>query len=87
MAWQFHDPEHQKGLIQAFRREGCPDTAIRCVLHDLSPKSVYSVTNLDSHETVNVDAGHLATTGLTITLREKPAAAIFTYEINEQKQE
>ncbi|MCX5758970.1 MAG: alpha-galactosidase, partial [Candidatus Hydrogenedentes bacterium] len=73
MAWQFHDPEHQKGLIQAFRRQDCPDTAIHCVLHDLDPKSVYDVTDLDSHETVH-------NTGFTITLTRKPAAAIFTYE-------
>ena len=84
MAWQYHDPKNQKGLIQAFRREDCTDNAIRCVLHDLYPASVYDVTDLDSHETVPVDARDLLTAGFTITITQKPAAAIFTYEINKQ---
>ena len=82
MAWQFHDPERQKGLIQAFRRQDCPDAAIRCVLHGLDGKSAYKLTDLDSQEVVHVDGCDLLTAGFTITRTKKPAAAIFIYERN-----
>jgi len=81
MAWQFHDPENKKGLIQAFRRQDCTDTVLRCVLHGLDPNSVYGVTNLDTRETVQISASILLGEGFAIALEQKPAAAIFTYEI------
>ncbi len=80
IAWQFHDPENRKGLIQAFRRQDSPDTTLRCVLHALDPKATYALTNLDSHETTHTPANELLTSGFTITLAQKPAAALFTYE-------
>ncbi|MCX5771598.1 MAG: alpha-galactosidase [Candidatus Hydrogenedentes bacterium] len=79
MAWQFHDAEEQRGLVQAFRRQECETTEIRCSLHGLDEKSAYEVTNLDTHETAPFSGNHLLNDGLTITLSEKPAAAIFTY--------
>ena len=81
MAWQFHDAESQEGLIQAFRRQDCPEDALSCFLHDLDPKLAYSFTNLDSHETTQISADDLSNKGFTVTLTQKPAATIFTYEV------
>ncbi|HPO12677.1 MAG TPA: alpha-galactosidase [Candidatus Hydrogenedentes bacterium] len=79
MAWQFHDPEKQQGLIQAFRRQDCPDDAITCILHGLDPKSIYAITNLDTHAALRIAGSDLLSKGFTITLQQKPAAALFTY--------
>jgi alpha-galactosidase len=79
MAWQFHDADEQKGLVQAFRRQDCETAEIRCVLHGLDPKLAYEVTNLDTRETVRLTGDDLLNSGITIRLSEKPAAAILTY--------
>ena len=87
MAWQFHDPKQQKGVVQAFRRQDCPDESVPLVLHGLLPHSAYAVTDLDSHETVRRNGKDLAAAGLTVTLAQKPAAAILTYEVCGRVQE
>ncbi|HUW60549.1 MAG TPA: alpha-galactosidase [Candidatus Bathyarchaeia archaeon] len=81
MAWQFHDAEEQRGLVQAFRRQDCETAAIHCVLHGLNRKATYDVTNRDSGKTVARSGKQLLNDGLTVTLSEKPAAAILTYAI------
>ncbi|MDQ1255870.1 MAG: alpha-galactosidase, partial [Candidatus Hydrogenedentes bacterium] len=85
MAWQFHDPKKQAGLVQAFRRQDCASTVLQCVLHGLEPQSVYRIVNLDSHEAVQITGSSLLDTGFVVTLEEKPAAAIFTYTLDKQE--
>jgi alpha-galactosidase len=81
MAWQFHDPEEQKGLVQAFRRQDSGTPEIKCALRGLDAKAAYEVTNLDSRELVRLAGKVLLDRGLAIKLSDKPSAAVFTYEI------
>lgn len=80
MAWQFHDPDRHTGLIQAFRRNDCPDARLQCVPQGLDPSVDYILTNLDSRESMRAAGRKLLDAGFTITLPEAPAAAIYTYE-------
>jgi alpha-galactosidase len=83
MAWQFHDPETQSGIIQAFRRNDCPNDTLTCFLHGLDPQSVYTFTNLDTKETVQFRTKELLNNGFALTLDQKPGSVVFTYKISE----
>ena len=47
IAWQFHDPDTNSGLIQAFRRGECEATSIQLKLRGLDPAARYELTQLD----------------------------------------
>lgn len=79
MAWQFDSPEAARGVVQAFRRAGCPDGSIRLRLQGLSPRASYEVRDVDSGGPRAISGRDLMESGLTVELKEKPAAAIITY--------
>ena len=79
IAWQFNDPEHATGAIQAFRRPECGDEEARLRLHDLVPESTYEITSLEQPGTARATGRELMTVGLRIVRREKPAAAVVLY--------
>jgi len=81
LAWQFHRPEVGRGVVQAFRREKADEPTLRVKLRGLNPAAQYRVTDLDHPDAARTVAGQeLMSTGLTITLNDRPAAAIVTYE-------
>ncbi len=47
MAWQFHRPAENDGVIQAFRREQCPYPEAEFQLSGLDPTANYQVVNFD----------------------------------------
>jgi alpha-galactosidase len=80
LAWQFHRPEAGRGVIQAFRREKADEPTLRVKLRGLDPAAQYRITDLDHPDAARTIAGQeLMATGLTITLNDRPAAAIVTY--------
>lgn len=81
IAWQFHDDNVQSGVIQAFRRQDCADTVLRCVLHELRPEESYVVTDYDTQETLEAKGSYLMSTGVDIVFTRKPAAALLRYGI------
>ena len=79
-AWQFHRPDLNQGLVQAFRRPAAPSDTDRFPLSDLDQQSGYTITNLDDSTTQTISGHELATKGITIRLSRKPSAATFTYK-------
>lgn len=79
MAWQFDRPEAGEGIVQAFRRGDNGQETTTYKLRGLNPASRYQVQNLDMPRTTEQTGRALMEQGLSITLTDKPGAAIVTY--------
>jgi alpha-galactosidase len=79
MAWQFDRPDLGQGLVQAFRRPECPEETATWPLRGLEQSAEYAVTDLDQPGSVKRTGLDLLRHGLTVRLRSRPAAAVFTY--------
>ncbi|MCX6901058.1 MAG: alpha-galactosidase [Verrucomicrobia bacterium] len=75
IAWQFHRADLGAGVVQAFRRPAAANDTLTVKLHGLIPKQRYEIENLDGGKAVRT--GSELMNGYAITLRQKPAAAIF----------
>ncbi|MBN1419438.1 MAG: alpha-galactosidase [Planctomycetes bacterium] len=86
IAWQFDRPDLGEGMVQAFRREQSPYEAVRLSLGGLEPDARYTFTDLDEPTAKKEFAGaELMEKGLLVERKEKPAAAIITYERTEAR--
>lgn len=74
IAWQFHTPETDGGVIQAFRRADASSDTLTVQLHSLVPQQRYEIENLDGGKEVRTGAELMR--GHVVTLRDKPAAAV-----------
>jgi len=83
MAWQFHRPDRDSGLVQVFRRPNSICESGRITLQGLDPKASYNVENLDNHEKRTVTGHELTEKGLPITLSERPSSAVLVYKKSE----
>lgn len=79
IAWQYQDPDTDKGLVQAFRRPDNPAASIQLPLQCLQPGARYNVTNLDGGGPSTHAGKELMETGLPVTLPNAPGAALITY--------
>lgn len=79
MAWQFDCPEKGEGLVQAFRRDACPDGSIRLRLCGLEPDAKYELTSLDTPGTPQWTGRELMEKGLDVAISEQPGSAVIVY--------
>ena len=80
-AWQFNSVGEKKGVVQVFRRVQS-DYEAKCLkLYGLEPNSTYEMTNVDTGEKSLFTGEDLMNNGFTVTLKNKPDAAIFSYKI------
>jgi alpha-galactosidase len=79
MAWQFHRDDLDEGLLQAFRRPKSEAASATYRLQGLDEATVYAVTNLDDAKATAMTGRELIERGITISLPERPGAAVFTY--------
>ena len=47
IAWQFMDVEKGEGLIQAYRRENCPQPHLTVKLYGIEPEGIYELDDLN----------------------------------------
>jgi alpha-galactosidase len=80
IAWQFHRPESDAGLVQAFLRPQCPEASIQLRLRDLRPEASYRFTRLDVPGEFLAKGSTLMDAGLTVTASSAPAAVVLTYQ-------
>jgi len=80
MAWQFDRPAQGNGVVQAFRRAASADESVRLKLRGLEPKAVYLVRNLDEPGATELTGQELGEMGLRVNVKDRPNAAIITYE-------
>jgi len=73
--------EAGEGMVQAFRREDSAYESARFPLRELDANGRYAVTDLDDPNTKReLSARELLERGLPVVLKEKPAAALLSYE-------
>lgn len=75
IAWQFYRADLKSGIVQVFRRPDVASETLTVKLRGLDPQQRYEIENVDGGMEVRTGAELLH--GLDITLREKPAAAVF----------
>jgi len=78
-AWQFHQPQADQGMVQAFRRADSPYESARFKLQGLDPAAKYRVTNFDVRGSSVVTGRDLMEKGLPVKLGERPSAALIVY--------
>ena len=79
MAWQFHRPRTNAGVVQAFRRAECPDGSVRLRLHGLDPDRHYDVRALGSRVVHRKTGRSLMGPGMRFGVGQKPGAGVFIY--------
>ncbi len=83
LAWQFHLPEAQKGVVQAFRRSQSIFCAAEFILRGLDPEARYEIKNFDAPEKTAVTTGAdlmAAAHGLRVEVSGRPGAATVAYK-------
>ena len=80
MAWQFDRPEEGEGVVQAFRRAGNSDASATFRLRGLEPDAVYTLTDLDVPNTMELTGKALQEEGLSVAIKSQPGAVIIIYE-------
>ncbi len=80
IAWQFHRPDREEGIVQAFRRENCRSASIHLALQGLDPDATYSITDLDAGDkTKKITGRKLMESGISVTTEKAPQAKILIY--------
>lgn len=79
-AWQFNRPEQGDGVLQAFRRNKCPEASKTFRLRRLDSQSKYEIANLDVRGTTTTTGRELMEVGLTVEISDEPGAALITYK-------
>ena len=81
LAWQFHRPEANSGMVQVFRRPESIYSAAQLPLFGLEPGRTYRVNNVDEPDASGEYSGEfLMRGGLPVTVAERPGAQIYQYE-------
>jgi alpha-galactosidase len=80
LAFQFHRPDLNRGIVQVFRRPDCPDDTYTCRLQGLDPKKTYTLTDWDNNPPQTLTGQELMDQGITIPIKDKPAAAVLVYQ-------
>ena len=80
IAWQFHDPESGRGVIQAFRRAESGGAALPVQLRGLDPAARYSVRNLDKPEPSEVTGKDLMSGSFQLELPNPRSAGVWIYD-------
>jgi alpha-galactosidase len=82
LGWQFDLPEHQKGMVQVFRRAGSNYESARFRLRDLNLEARYLVTDLDQPAAAKEFSGReLVEHGVQISMPDRPSARVLTYHV------
>jgi alpha-galactosidase len=80
IAWEFVRPERGEGMIQAFRRELSPTTAIRLWLREMKVEAYYEFTDLDTGRITSVSGKELKEHGLRVEALSPRTALILTFK-------
>ncbi len=76
LAYQFHRPDLDEGVVLAFRRPLCPSNELILSLGGVLPEAEYYVENVDTGAKEHHKGSELAS-GLKVLLEHKPGSAVF----------
>ena len=80
IAWQFHTPDDQSGMLQVFRRSDCPGDTISLKLQSLIADAKYEVENLDEEVPSRCTGSQLMNGDYLVFLPDAPGSAVITYK-------
>ena len=78
-AYRYDRPEEGDGMVMAFRREGSLCVTSRYPMEGLDPDATYTVTDIDTKETVELSGRMLVSEGLTVTIPHRYESKILLY--------
>lgn len=81
MAYQFHVPEKDSGIVLAFRRTKCPIPSLRLQMRDLDADSIYELTLSDEQmrRTRKTVRGKELLSGIEVTIEHAPGSLLIEY--------
>lgn len=79
IAWQFHDPDKDAGMIQAFRRKDSVYSTAELKPKSLTPDATYEVTELGKGKIAEMTGEALMESGLGVTIDAQPGVAVIEY--------
>jgi alpha-galactosidase len=79
IAWQFHHPERNEGIVQAFRRNKSNKTTRAMQLGGLDSSARYRLINLDKESSVTISGRELLKKGLDVHIPGNPGAVVIHY--------
>lgn len=79
MACQFDWPANNQGVVQVFRRPDSPYESARFRLCGLNGQAKYELVDADQKPTTTMSGRELMESGLLVTLKGRPSAALITY--------
>ena len=79
MAWQFHRPDLDGGVLQVFRRSRSIYESARLKLSGLSPDKTYTVRDMDQAEPGKATGAELMEKGFLLAVPEAPRAVTVVY--------
>jgi alpha-galactosidase len=80
MAWQFHSPEKNEGMIQTFRRADSIYEVARFKLRGVEAACRYTLTDIDSGQSRTISGEELLAKGLSVTITDQPGSSVITYK-------
>jgi len=80
IAWQFHRPDQDDGVVQAFRRSRSEDASMRFKLHVLDANIPYEVEDFDNEGTLKLSGRQLMDEGLLVKLSKRRQAATIIFK-------
>jgi alpha-galactosidase len=78
MAWQFHRPAENDGVVQVFRRPASPHESASLPLYGIDPACTYEVTDFDEPAPTRKTGADLAA-GLRVTMPHGPSSRTIYY--------
>ncbi len=78
MAYQFHLPDKEEGMVLAFKRNKCEQSEITVSLQGLNIDAMYQVKFADVGVVIN-KTGKELTQGLTLCIQDVPGSLLVTY--------
>ena len=80
-AYRYDRPEEGDGMVMAFRRANSNCVTSCYPLEGLNPDAIYTVTDIDTKETVEIAGQVLVSEGLTVTIPGKYESKILVYSV------
>jgi hypothetical protein len=78
VAAQFHNPDEERGFLHLLRHNRCPQESFTARFHALDPDGVYTLTEAESGETLEISGARL-TEGVSFILPVR-SGRIYFYE-------
>lgn len=79
IAWQYHYPDQNGGVVQAFRRDESAEAEIRLKLRGLDLQAEYLVTDSDENAPRRIAGRQLSDEGLAVRIAAQPGSAVIFY--------